>query len=90
MYSTAYMGKSVEQIKANAFGYTKVKDYYDFRAYEHIPSLENSNAFAGMQTTCKIVVPDNLYNEWIAATNWSSLASKIIDAKTFEQQNTTE
>lgn len=82
-YDVVYMGRSVASIEANAFGYTRVMGCYDFRNYEHIPNLVNANAFASMQTTCKIIVPDNLYDEWIAATNWSSLASRIVKASEY-------
>lgn len=29
-------------------------------------------------SSCKVIVPDALYDEWIAATNWSAKASNII------------
>ena len=37
-----------------------------------VPTLGNS-AFAGVPTTCKIIVPDAQYDEWIASPNWSTL-----------------
>lgn len=42
----------------------------------------SSNALTSPQYL-KIVVPDALYDEWIAATNWSAYASKIIKASEF-------
>lgn len=57
--------------------------YYDFRNSTFIPTLANSNAFSGTLSTSKIVVPDALYDDWIAATNWSSLASRIVKASEF-------
>lgn len=33
--------------------------------------------------TCKIVVPDSLYSNWIADTNWSNYSSQIIKASDY-------
>jgi hypothetical protein len=52
----------------------------DFRKVTKVPTLGTSNFNKGNP---KIVVPDNLYDEWIAATNWSSLASKIVKASEY-------
>ena len=57
--------------------------YYDFRAAKSVPTLSNTNAFNGIPSDCKIVVPDSLYSSWIAATNWSTYASKIMKASEF-------
>ena len=57
--------------------------YYDFRASKSVPTLSNTNAFNNIPSDCKIVVPDSLYDTWIAATNWSTHASKIIKASKF-------
>jgi len=41
-----------------------------------VPTLANSNAFSGGATSPGkgiIVVPDSLYDTWIAATNWSAV-----------------
>lgn len=54
----------------------------DFRKVAKVPTLGSSNFNKGNP---KIVVPDNLYDEWIAATNWSSLASKIVKASEFNE-----
>lgn len=49
-----------------------------FGRCEAVPQMQNTNVFTGLPSDCKIVVPDALYDEWIAATNWSTFASKII------------
>lgn len=49
--------------------YTVTK--YDFTKVTSIPTLANTNAFSNINKLCKIVVPDNLYDDWIVATNWS-------------------
>ena len=43
-----------------------------------VPWLENVDNFQNTNDTYKIVVPDNLYNTWISATNWASIASHIM------------
>ena len=43
-----------------------------------VPTLSNVNNFDNTNDTYKIVVPDSLYDNWIAATNWASIASHIM------------
>ena len=43
-----------------------------------VPTLSNVNNFSNTNDTYKIVVPDSLYNTWIASTNWASIASHIM------------
>ena len=52
--------------------------YYDFSNHIAVPTLTNTNAFSSIPSDCKIIVPDGLYDTWIAATNWSTYATKII------------
>jgi hypothetical protein len=52
--------------------------FYDFSHHTAVPTLANTNTFTGIPTDCKIIVPDALYDEWVAATNWSTYASYII------------
>lgn len=47
----------------------------DFRRATMIPTLDSS-CLQNIQSDCKIVVPDALYDDWITATNWS--ASNIV------------
>lgn len=56
---------------------------YDFRNHAAVPSLSSSSCFSGIRGDCKIVVPDELYDEWIIATNWSTYASYIVKASEF-------
>lgn len=39
-----------------------------------VPTLSSTNSFTSYAI---ILVPESLYDEWISATNWSSLSSKI-------------
>ena len=43
-----------------------------------VPTLSNVNNFDKTNDTYKIVVPDSLYDTWIAATNWASIATHIM------------
>lgn len=61
-------------------GCTELKEV-DFSQVEVVPTLSNVNAFTN--TTCSIVVPDALYDEWIVATNWSTLVDRIVKASEY-------
>lgn len=52
--------------------------YFDFTRHKSVPTLLNVNAFEGIPNDCEIRVPAALYDEWIAATNWSTYASNIV------------
>ena len=56
-----------------------------------IPSLSNINAFTGLPNTYKIIVPDNLYDNWIVATNWcnTSIVSHIVKFSVYYGANVT-
>lgn len=56
---------------------------YDFRNHISVPTLASKDAFTGIASICKIVVPDDLYETWIAASNWSNYASKIVKASEY-------
>ena len=75
--------KSVTRIETNAFNTNLQTFIYDFRNHEVIPTLANTNAFTGIPATCKIVVPDALYDQWIVATNWATYKSRIVKASEF-------
>ena len=76
---------SVTSIGSNTFGYCQGMAFYDFRAATAVPRLSNTSAFNSIPSDCKIVVPDSLYATWIAATNWSTYASKIVKASEFNK-----
>ena len=54
--------------------------YIDFSQHTTIPELVASNSIGNLASSngTKIIVPDELYDEWIAATNWTTHASKIV------------
>ena len=51
---------------------------FDFHNHQSVPQLGKVVAFLGTPTTREIVVPDALYDDWIAATNWSSTTYNIV------------
>lgn len=63
---------SITTIANNAFLNCTSIVKYDFSKFSAIPTLQNTGAFTGINSICKIIVPDDLYNDWIAASNWSS------------------
>jgi hypothetical protein len=65
-------------IAGNTFSNMLSMAFYDFSHHTAVPTLANTNAFTDIPTDCKIIVPDALYDEWVAATNWSTYASYII------------
>ena len=55
---------------------------FDFSNYGVIPTLGNV-AFNAINKLAKIVVPDSLYETWIAEANWSTYASYIVKASEY-------
>jgi hypothetical protein len=74
----------ITTITTNVFYGCSSLEELDFSACTKVPSVSNVNSFTGIPTTCKIVVPDNLYDSWIAATNWSTYASYIIKKSDYD------
>lgn len=60
----------------NCYSITK----YDFSQHTSVPTLSGTNAFTGINKIAKIIVPDNIYDAWIAAPNWSDYADYICKA----------
>lgn len=51
--------------------------------YSTIPSI-TYYTLTGLPATCKIVVPDSLYDKWIVAQYWSTYANQIVKASEYE------
>ena len=56
---------------------------YNNLASASVPTLGGTSVFTSIPSDCKIVVPDSLYDTWVAATNWSTYANNIIKASEF-------
>ena len=78
---------SLKRIKMNAssgrwgesmFSGCTSLELVDMTGSTGVPTLSNVKNFANTNNTYKIVVPDSIYDKWIAATNWVSIASHIM------------
>ena len=76
--SSVIIPDGVTSIGSYAFNYCNSMKYYDFSSHTSVPTLSNTNAFTGIAEDCEIRVPAALYDEWKAATNWSTYASNIV------------
>ncbi len=83
--SSVFIPSGVTNIAGSTFSNCSGLALLDFRTHTSVPSLGNTNAFTSVPSDLKIVVPDELYDSWIAATNWSNstIASKIIKASEY-------
>lgn len=72
--------KAVATIEGRAFNDCRSLAEIDMTEYDYVPTLASNNAFLNTNSALKILVPASLYDEWKAATNWSSssVASKIV------------
>ena len=76
--SSITIPSNVTSIGTYAFYNCYSVKYYDFTKHTSVPTLSNTNAFDGIAADCEIRVPASLYDEWIAATNWSKYANYIV------------
>lgn len=76
--SSVIIPSSVTLIGNGAFSVCTNMAFYDFSNHTVVPTLSNTSGFSHISSDCKIIVPDSLYDTWIAATNWSTYASYII------------
>ena len=88
MYNCEVLTKiSIPKLVTTIYNYTFYNcyglDLIDFSQHTSVPSLSSTNALTNVPSSCKILVPDALYDSWIAATNWSSHANKIVKASEF-------
>lgn len=58
----------------------------DFSNHTTVPTLSNANAFQNVPSTCKVIIPDTLYDEWINATNWSSLTVTYVKKSEYVEE----
>ena len=64
----------------SAFDYCYGLNTFDFRRSTSVPTLSTATAFDYTPTVKEIVVPDELYDTWIAASNWSQIKESIVKA----------
>lgn len=72
--------KGVTLVGGDAFRQCYALTIYDFSKLTAIPTLSTTGTLDGINNRAKIIVPDNLYDEWIIATNWATYANYIYKA----------
>lgn len=77
-FSSIVIPDSVTRIGLAAFNNCYGMAIYDFTSHTSVPTLSATTVFTNIPSDCIIKVPSALYNSWIAATNWSTYASKIV------------
>jgi hypothetical protein len=73
---TVVFPSTLTSIASQTFSECRAAELYDFTKCTSIPSL-GYNAFMGIPTTTKILVPFNLYADWKEASRWSEYAANI-------------
>lgn len=73
--TTISIPESVESIGTNAFEKCSTLKTIDFSHHTFVPALAATNAFNGIPSDCIFKIPASLYDEWVAATNWSAVAA---------------
>lgn len=76
--TTIRVPASVTNIPKNAFCSCEGMKWFDFASHTTIPTLAATTSIYGIPDDCEIRVPAALAEEWKAATNWSTHASKIV------------
>lgn len=56
------------------------------RTKDTIPSVDEYDPFDGIPSTCKIVVPDRLYDSWITTSRWTEIASQIVKESEYVEE----
>lgn len=86
--SSLYKAKINSSAKIGSYSYrfrgAYLTVFYDFSLCSAVPVLSASNGIQEEEDISVIIVPDALYDEWIAATNWVAYASKIKKASEIE------
>lgn len=86
LLTSLVLPSNMSRIQNMVFYGCKALELLDCRNSTQIPSL-GSAVFVSGNANLRIVVPDALYDEWIAATNWAAMAGQIIKASEYESQN---
>ena len=74
--SSISIPNTVTSIGSSAFNGSSI-NLYDFSSHTSVPALGKS-VFNSVPSGYEIRVPAALYDEWVAATNWSTYASNIV------------
>ena len=69
------LGKISSKVTSSSYwfyGNSKL-ELVHFKDATSVPTLSAKSAFNSVPSTCKVVIPDALYNEWTNKTNWSAI-----------------
>ena len=77
--------QSVATIGVYAFATCYGMALIDCRLATSVPTMSATSSFSSLPTDCKIVVPDALYDDWIVASNWSTLSAQIVKASEYTE-----
>ena len=75
--SSVVIPQGVTSISSGVFSNCPSLVILDFSESTSVPTLSSTSAIP-THAEMRIIVPDDLYDTWISATNWSSYASRII------------
>ena len=79
-----FEGDIVSSMGATFFRDCTSLEVVDLSNCTSVIKLDNVSAFQNVPATCKIIVPDTIYDSWIAATNWSTYAGRIIKKSDYD------
>ena len=83
VYFTKWKNNAGLTTQTQMFSGCTALEFIDFSQASAVPTLSATNAFNNTNSTFKIVVPDALYDTWVAASNWSTFASHIVKASEY-------
>ena len=69
---------SMSKVEGYTFAECSGAVCFDFTSHNSVPTLSDVNAFNRIAPDCEIRIPSSLYDEWINATNWSTLTANIV------------
>lgn len=78
------MPNKLTSLNRDNFLYCDGLKFIDMSEYTQIPSITGTPAFNNTPDDCKIIVPDDLYEDWIGTNNWSNIASRIIKKSDYD------
>lgn len=80
----------ITKVGYSPFRYCKNLEYIDFSNQTIVPEVKIDNISNLYIAEVPHIVPDNLYDEWISATNWATIGDYIIKKSDWDAQQTTE
>ena len=73
------IGSGLTNVGPNTFNGCSSCKIFDFRKVTVVPTLGGVTAFANTSSDKEIIVPDELYDSWVTASNWSSSTNNIVN-----------